>query len=259
MRQETFGHYQRSSGYGSEVKVAAALERWGPNAFEVPLPQFGELLQEQLVAPFFVFQVFCVGLWCLDDYWCAPAPMPFMGSSTHHNLTGAWTAFHMLSNAISMAGVPSMRQGTGLWEQGQWDVTSGCPSARRYYSLFTLGMLVMFECTVVGQRLRNLRELRALTVPKQALQVYRQGRWAQLPGDALLPGDLISIGRPSGGAARAGSPVWMLPVHASLLGCAGSLVWTLPVHAIFLACRAGCRCACRAAMMAVDGHLLCHN
>ena len=62
-------------------------------------------------------------------------------------------------------------------------------------------MLVMFECTVVGQRLRNLRELRSLTVPKQALQVYRQGRWDQLPGDALLPGDVISIGRPSGGEA----------------------------------------------------------
>ena len=60
-------------------------------------------------------------------------------------------------------------------------------------------MLVMFECTVVGQRLRNLRELRSLTVPKQALLVYRQGRWDQLPGDALLPGDVISIGRPSGG------------------------------------------------------------
>lgn len=69
--QETFGHYQKSSGYGNEAKAAAALERWGPNRFEVPLPQFGELLKEQLVAPFFVFQVFCVGLWCLDDYWCA--------------------------------------------------------------------------------------------------------------------------------------------------------------------------------------------
>lgn len=72
-------------------------------------------------------------------------------------------------------------------------------ACNRYYSLFTLGMLVMFECTVVGQRLRNLRELRSLTVPKQALQVYRQGRWDQLPGDALLPGDVIAIGRPSGG------------------------------------------------------------
>ena len=35
-------------------------------------------------------------------------------------------------------------------------------------------MLVMFECTVVGQRLRNLRELRSLTVPKQALQARPQ-------------------------------------------------------------------------------------
>ena len=59
-------------------------------------------------------------------------------------------------------------------------------------------MLVMFECTVVAQRLKNLRELRSLQTPKQALMVYRQGKWDRLPGDALLPGDLISIGRPAG-------------------------------------------------------------
>ncbi len=89
----------------------------------------------------------------------------------------------------------------------------GC-LCRRYYSLFTLGMLVMFECTVVGQRLRNLRELRSLTVPKQALQVYRQGRWDQLPGDALLPGDVISIGRPSGGESCLGIYSTSLYSHA---------------------------------------------
>lgn len=68
----------------------------------------------------------------------------------------------------------------------------------RYYSLFTLGMLVMFECTVVGQRIRNINELRSLQTPKQGIQVYRNGRWDSLPGEALAPGDVISIGRPSG-------------------------------------------------------------
>jgi cation-transporting ATPase 13A1 len=43
----------------------------------------------------------------------------------------------------------------------------------RYYSLFTLFMLVTFECTLVGQRLRNLKELRSLQTPKQHIQVYR--------------------------------------------------------------------------------------
>ena len=69
-----------------------------------------------------------------------------------------------------------------------------------YYSLFTLFMLVTFECTVVNQRLRNLTELRSMATPKQEVQVYRSGKWELLPGGALLVGDVISIGRPQAGA-----------------------------------------------------------
>lgn len=106
--------YLAASGFTTDAKAAAALDRFGPNRFDVPLPPFLGLLREQMLAPFFVFQVFCVALWCLDDYW--------------------------------------------------------------YYSLFTLFMLITFECTVVHQRLRNLADLRGLQAPKQPTHAYRGGR-----------------------------------------------------------------------------------
>lgn len=61
-------HYFERKGYLTEVEVENGREKYGPNSFKVPMPTFWELYAEHAVAPFFVFQVFCVGLWCLDEY-----------------------------------------------------------------------------------------------------------------------------------------------------------------------------------------------
>ncbi|KAF8066823.1 endoplasmic reticulum Ca-transporting P-type ATPase [Lyophyllum atratum] len=113
--------------------IPALLDLYGGNEFNIPIPSFTELFGEHATAPFFVFQIFCVALWCLDEYW--------------------------------------------------------------YYSLFTLFMLVVFECTVVWQRVRTLTEFRTMAVAPYQINVYRDGNWVKIQTDALLPGDVVSVVR----------------------------------------------------------------
>lgn len=66
--QSPLGTYVEASGYAFETEVALAGLKYGQNDFEISVPPFSVLLKEQLVAPFFVFQFFCMLLWCLDEY-----------------------------------------------------------------------------------------------------------------------------------------------------------------------------------------------
>ncbi|KAJ7705279.1 hypothetical protein B0H17DRAFT_973789 [Mycena rosella] len=111
--------------------LPSLLSLYGGNEFNIPIPSFTELFSEHATAPFFVFQIFCVALWCLDEYW--------------------------------------------------------------YYSLFTLFMLVMFECTVVWQRVRTLTEFRTMSVAPYPIKCYRDKKWQEVQTDQLLPGDVISL------------------------------------------------------------------
>jgi len=66
---ESMAFYKNSRGLPDGKAIADAAARWGINSFEVPLPTFKELYTEQCRQPFFVFQVLCVVLWSMDDYW----------------------------------------------------------------------------------------------------------------------------------------------------------------------------------------------
>lgn len=56
-------------GFVSIHQMISGQIRYGSNMFNVKKPNFKDMYKKQLLSPFTVFQIFCVILWMLDDYW----------------------------------------------------------------------------------------------------------------------------------------------------------------------------------------------
>ncbi|CAD6215942.1 GSCOCG00004244001-RA-CDS [Cotesia congregata] len=61
--------YSNWKGFSDDQEVADTESKYGKNNLEMEIPEAWELFKERAIAPFFVFQVFCVFLWCFDEYW----------------------------------------------------------------------------------------------------------------------------------------------------------------------------------------------
>ena len=99
------------TGHETEQDLKETYNLYGNNTVDMTIPEFRELFKERAIAPFFVFQVFCVGLW--------------------------WAA------------IVTYRKYPYYLDIGRSDYFDcRCLDEYWYYSVFTLMMLVMFECTL---------------------------------------------------------------------------------------------------------------
>ncbi len=62
-------YIQQWKGHTTEHSITQTQSIYGPNITYIPLPPYMSLLTEQLLQPLFLFQLFCVMLWSLDEYW----------------------------------------------------------------------------------------------------------------------------------------------------------------------------------------------
>jgi len=63
------------------------------------------------------------------------------------------------------------------------------------YSFFSLFMVLLFEGTVVFQRIKSLQSLTNMGNPSRQVYVYRSQRWTSVDSAELLPGDILSLTR----------------------------------------------------------------
>eukprot|EP00768_Dysnectes_brevis_P009643 gnl/Dysnectes_brevis/98_a118_4331.p1 GENE.gnl/Dysnectes_brevis/98_a118_4331~~gnl/Dysnectes_brevis/98_a118_4331.p1 ORF type:complete len:1360 (+),score=358.64 gnl/Dysnectes_brevis/98_a118_4331:61-4080(+) len=62
-------YYSPLAAGGVGVSESLQLrQHYGSNGMLIPVPSFLDLFLEHAMAPFFVFQIFCCILWCLDDF-----------------------------------------------------------------------------------------------------------------------------------------------------------------------------------------------
>ncbi|KAK8898839.1 hypothetical protein M9Y10_001131 [Tritrichomonas musculus] len=106
--------YLESKGLTKE-ESKSRLDYFGPNSYQIPIPSFMELMKEHVLAPFFVFQVFSILCWMLDEYFIYS-----LFSLLALFIIEANTVNTRQSNLLELRGVENEPVKFNVYRDGQW-------------------------------------------------------------------------------------------------------------------------------------------
>jgi len=107
--------FQQWAGISSNHQLEAAGVRFGENKFDVRQPTFKDMYKKQLLSPFTVFQLFCVVLWMLDDYWQYSAFTLFMILTFE-----ATVVFSRIKSLSALRGMGNTARKIRVFREGVW-------------------------------------------------------------------------------------------------------------------------------------------
>mmetsp|Transcript_6291 Transcript_6291/g.9492 ORF Transcript_6291/g.9492 Transcript_6291/m.9492 type:complete len:1517 (+) Transcript_6291:72-4622(+) len=108
-------HFIRWGGIPSLDVCTQLRNLHGPNKFQMRTPAFMELYYAQITSPFTVFQIFCIVLWMLDDYWQYSLFTLFMICSFE-----ATTVFSRLKSIGALKGMGNEPRPIFVHRCGEW-------------------------------------------------------------------------------------------------------------------------------------------
>jgi len=166
------------SGQSTSTLLSSTIQIYGKNTTNIPLPPYLSLLTQQLLQPMFLFQLLCVLLWSLDEYWMyAIFTLGTLVMFESLQAMNRWKSVKRLREEVSGGSGGGEGGGNGRKESVQ------CYRMGEWITIATNELVVGDVISLVSPSIHNKQQMNRQNVIKSA---HDHDRGCTIPADLLL-------------------------------------------------------------------------
>ena len=171
--------YTKWSGQLTSTHLTSTIQIYGSNTTNIPLPPYLSLLTQQLLQPMFLFQLLCVILWSLDEYWMyAIFTLGTLVMFESLQAMNRWKSVKRLREEVSGgSGSSGSEEGNGRKEIVQ------CYRMGEWITIATNELVVGDVISLVSPSIHNKQQMNRQNAIRSA---HDHDRGCTIPADLLL-------------------------------------------------------------------------